>query len=225
MRAVGETAHSAVRVLPRAWCLGAEPAALAAHNRGMAIILGWDPGRGARLVPLFRDARAAIQTEGRGSTPWPVGSESSDSPLRPGARVHLMLQGPVRGVVGCGRVVAAPFLSLADTRPGPLVPHVMVSWTALLPEEARITTTELEVRAPGLDWDRLVAPVTVLDGATAARLERVWLAPHPAARPGHQRHAAADRLARTGRTSRHPDSGAPEPATGQARLSRSAAAL
>lgn len=187
----------------------------------MAIILGWDPGRGARLVPLFRDARAAIQTGGRGSTPWRVGS---DSPLRPGTRVHLMLQGPVRGVVGYGRVVTAPFLSLADTRPGPLLPHVMVSWAALLPEESRITTTELEVRAPGPGWGRLDAPVTVVDDETAARLERVWLAPHPAMRPCHQRRAAADRLSRTGQTGRH-DSPAPGAAAGQDRLSRSAAAL
>lgn len=176
----------------------------------MSIILGWDPARGANVLPQFRSAAAAIQTEGRGSMPWPVAQHSH---LEYGMRVHLMLQGVERGIVGLGTVRSAPFLSLNGSQHGQMSQHVMISWRALLPEEDRIGTVELAARVPGTDWNRLYSPELVLSPEDSARLDRVWLAPHPSAGAGRARRAAARLIDE------------PVPSGAQGRWMRSAAAL
>lgn len=157
----------------------------------MSVILGWDPVRGAHALPLFRSAAAAIEAEGRGTMPWPI---VPGSPLGYGHRVHLMLQGAERGIVGWGTVRSAPFLSFTGAQHGPLSEHVIVSWRALLPEDDRIGTAELAARVPEVDWERIYGPEIVLPLDAADRLERVWLAPHPALGAGQARRAAARRI-------------------------------
>ena len=179
----------------------------------MSVILGWDPVRGAHALPQFRAAAAAIEAEGRGTTPWAV---SPGSPLEYGVRVHLMLQGAQRGIVGLGTVRSAPFLSFTGQHNGPLSQHVMISWRALLPEDERIGIAELNARVPEVDWERIYAPEVALSPDASARLDRVWLAPHPSAAAGPARRAASRRVDEPIRV----DSG-----VDQARWSRSAAAL
>jgi hypothetical protein len=176
----------------------------------MSIILGWDPARGAHVLPQFRSAAAQIQAEGRGSMPWPVAPHSR---LEYGTRVHLMLQGAQRGIVGLGTVRSAPFLSFTGTQNGPMSQYVMISWRALLPEEDRIGTLELAARVPDIDWDRLYAPELALSPEDSFRLDRVWLAPHPSAGAGAARRAASRLIDE------------PVPSGDQGRWSRSAAAL
>lgn len=157
----------------------------------MAVIIGWDPERAAHWLTLFRSAAAAIEAEGRGITPWPA---PGDSNLTTGTRVHLMLQGAERGIVGYGTVRTAPFLSFTGPTQGPLSPHVMISWRALLPQDECIGAPELLARVPGIAWDRIYQSELVLPEEAASRLERVWLAPHPSARPGAARRAASHRI-------------------------------
>lgn len=157
----------------------------------MSVILGWDPARGAHALPLFRAAAAGIEAEGRGTTPWPV---SARSPLAYSTRVHLMLQGEKRGIVGLGTVRSAPFLSFTDAQNGQMSQHVMISWRVLLPEDDLIGIAELTARVPEVDWDRLYTPELTLSEDASARLDRVWLAPHPSAGGGPARRAAVRRV-------------------------------
>ena len=162
------------------------------HNHSMSIVIGWDPQREPRWLAPFRAAAAAIASGESGFTPW---TTIDDSQLVTGTRVHLMLQGEDRGKVATGRVCTSPFYSLPGTHAvGALARHVMVEWQALLPAEERITVAELKIRVPSVDWDRTIAAELPLDESSTAKLDRVWVSPHPSAAPGPARYTAARRL-------------------------------
>jgi hypothetical protein len=65
--------------------------------------------------------------------------------------------------------------------------YVLVEWDHLLPLSERIGTEELSARVPGVAWASLYGPLTELSPVDAERLERVWAAPHPSARPAASR--------------------------------------
>jgi hypothetical protein len=148
-----------------------------------AVVLGWDPDRGTRWVPPYEHALAQASAHGRATTRFRVDGEVP----RVGTTVHLMLQGRERGLVGRGTVRSAPFQSSDPVRPGTLVTYVLVEWEHLLPTEERIGAEELAARVPEVAWASLYGPSTRLDDDQAHRLERVWRAPHPSARPGRSR--------------------------------------
>jgi hypothetical protein len=181
----------------------------------MSVVVGWDPQREPQWLPQFRAAAASIEAEGSGFTPWPTAPQTA---LTNGTLVHLLLQGEDRGIVATGLVCTAPFLSFTGVpEVGPLATHVMIAWLALLPTDERIAVPELQVRVPGVSWERTVVAELALDAESAQRLERVWLAPHPSAAPGPTRFTVARHL---GADRRFAVAAGP-----QARLSRSAAAL
>jgi 5-methylcytosine-specific restriction protein A len=150
-----------------------------------AVILGWDPDRGSRWVPPYEHALAQASAHGRTTTRFRVDGEVP----RVGTTVHLMLQGRERGLVGRGTVRSAPFRSSDPARPGTLATYVLVDWDHLLPAEERIGPEELAARVPEVSWASLYGASTPLDDDQAHRLERVWRAPHPSARPGRSRFA------------------------------------
>jgi len=159
----------------------------------MAVVLmGWDPERGTRWVPPYGTVVDQVAAGGRATVPWQLHGEHS--PLT-GTRVHLLLQGHERGLVGLGTVASGPFLSAAHAMPGTLATHVLITWQALLPVAERITPDELAVRVPGIAWDDVYGEVHVISPNAQHALERLWLAPHPAAKAGPSRRATASRLA------------------------------
>jgi hypothetical protein len=152
------------------------------------VILGWDPNRGTRWAPPFAHALATFARAGSVTTPWAVGPCHEPCAAPPaGTRVHLMLQGGTRGLVGRGTVRSAAFPAADPTRPGALGAHVLVEWDHLLPVADRIAPEELAARVPEIPWSSLYAPTHPLTDDEAARLDRVWAGPHPSARPGPTR--------------------------------------
>ena len=160
----------------------------------MAVVIGWDVERGARWIPPFDDALAQWADRGTATTRCQI----QDAAPGVGTTVHLMLQGGTRGLVGRGTVGSAPFASGAARQPGRLALHVLVEWDRLLPVEDRIRPEELAARVPGIDWAGLYRPVLHLTGEQSARLDRVWISPHPSALAGRTRWPgrAATRVAR-----------------------------
>jgi hypothetical protein len=148
------------------------------------VLLGWDLERGTRWVPPYEHALAAIASNGTLTTPWGIGGDPAP---RPGTRVHLMLQGSVRGLVGTGMVRSAPFPAADAARPGTLAQHILVEWDRLLPIHERVLVAELAARVPEVAWAELYAPVHALEPTDAARLDRVWASPHPSAGAGPSR--------------------------------------
>jgi hypothetical protein len=167
---------------PTAWAF---PAHQMGYNRGMeAFVLGWDLERGTRWVPPYEHVLAGVCANGTTTAPWSIGEGPTPAP---GSRVHLMLQGRVRGLVGRGTVCSAPYAAGDPGHPGTLAQHVLVDWDHLLPIEERISVDELSTRVPALAWQELYAPVHALSSEDAARIERAWVSPHPSARPGRSR--------------------------------------
>ncbi|HEX6888770.1 MAG TPA: hypothetical protein VF143_11740 [Candidatus Nanopelagicales bacterium] len=153
-----------------------------------AMVLGWDPQRGPRWVPSFEHALAQFARTGGAQAPWLVCEEPVPAP---GTVVHLMLQGPTRGLVGRGVVLSRPYLAGRADQPGAPAQHVLVDWDHLLPIDERIRPEELHTRVPGVAWGELYAPAVVLPFRAAHELERVWAAPHPSAGPSRRRLQAA----------------------------------
>lgn len=152
-----------------------------------AVVLGWDPDRGTRWVPPYAHALAQCAAQGTATSRFRV-----DGPVPPvGTTVHLMLQGPVRGLVGRGTVRGAPFRSADPARPGAMATYVLVEWDHLLPVEERIRPEELAARVPEVPWSSLYGPGAPLDDDQSDRLDRVWRAPHPSASPGRSRLSRA----------------------------------
>ena len=135
-----------------------------------AVVLGWDPDQGNRWTTSYDDCVRRCRDDHGLLERWPVG----DWRLAPvGTRVHLMLQGRQRGLIGRGTVRSAPFLSADPTRPGQVIHHVLVEWDTLLP---------LDRRDPG------GGPRGGRPGAALARLVRVC----PRALPGRGPAAGPD---------------------------------
>jgi hypothetical protein len=153
-----------------------------------AVVLGWDPDRGARWVPPYDRALAQFDAVGSAVLPWRIDGEPMPAP---GTVVHLMLQGRRRGLVGRGVVRSAPYAAFHADRPGVLAPHVLVAWDHLLPLDEPISAEELAVRVPGVGWGELYAPAVLLPFRAAHELDRVWAAPHPSASPSSRRVALA----------------------------------
>ena len=149
-----------------------------------AVVLGWDPDRGTRWVPPYERALALAATEGTTTTSCRL----ADPAPPVGTTVHLMLQGRLRGMVGHGTVRSGPFRSADPGHPGLLATYVLVEWDHLLPVEDRIGPEELSARVPEVAWDAQYGSTTLTE-EQADRLERVWRAPHPSARPGRSRLA------------------------------------
>jgi hypothetical protein len=148
------------------------------------VVLGWDLERGTRWVPPYEHALAAMASSPTITVPWGIGSGPAPAP---GTRVHLMLQGRLRGLVGRGLVRSAPFRAADSARPGTLAQHVLVEWDHLLPVEDRIAVAELAARVPDIAWAELYAPAHRLSATDAERLDRAWASPHPSACAGRSR--------------------------------------
>ena len=93
-----------------------------------------------------------------------------------GTRVHLMLLGRQRGLIGRGTVRSAPFLSADPTRPGQVIHHVLVEWDTLLPLDRRIPVEALEAAVPELPWRSSYAPTHGLSPDGAQQLDLMWAA-------------------------------------------------
>jgi hypothetical protein len=150
-----------------------------------AVILGWDPDRGNQWVPPYEHALAQVSAEGSARTTYRVAGEVPAV----GTTVHLMLQGRTRGLIGNGVVRSRPFPSSDPAHPGTMAWYVLVEWEHLLPATDRIGPEELDARVPDVPWRSLYGSCTPLDAEQSHRLERVWRAPHPSARPGRSRLA------------------------------------
>jgi hypothetical protein len=152
-----------------------------------AVVLGWDLDRAVRWVPSYERALTQVRLSGSSTAPHLF----AGTPPPPGTTVHLMLQGGTRGLVGRGTVRSAPYLAADVARPGRVATYALVQWDHLLPVIERITPEELVARVPGVQWRTLYASVHRLSAEDAERLDRVWAAPHPSARPGRSRRRAA----------------------------------
>jgi 5-methylcytosine-specific restriction enzyme A len=137
------------------------------------VVLGWDPDQGNRWNPSYADCVCRCRDDHRLLERWPVG----DWRLTPaGTRVHLMLQGRQRGLIGRGTVRSAPFLSADPTRPGQVVHHVLVEWDTLLPLDRRIPVEALEAAVPELPWRGSYASAHGLSPVGAQQLDLMWAA-------------------------------------------------
>ena len=139
------------------------------------VVLGWDPDRGAHWVPPVAQVRAQLASTGSATSPWSLGPEAIAP--RPGAIVHLMLQGRVRGLVGRGVVRSSPYLAVDPLRPGTMSTYVLVEWDRLLPEDERIPLAALEAEVPDLPWAETYAPMTSVPAPMAADLDSLWQRP------------------------------------------------
>lgn len=165
------------------------------------VVLGWDPGRGTRWVPPYDSALRTLAGAGSVTRPWPLrgtagpkahGCTTATPP--PGTRVHLMLQGRTRGLVGRGVVRSTAFAAVDPAQPATLCPHVLIEWDRLRPIAERIGVEALVARVPEVPWASLYAPVHALTEDEAARLHSVWGGDRPAARPGPARTARPGEL-------------------------------
>jgi len=136
-----------------------------------------------------------------------------------------MLQGSTRGLVGRGTVRSAPYLAADVARPGRVATYALVQWDHLLPLVERITPEELAARVPAVRWGTLYAAVHRLGAEDAERLDRVWAAPHPSARPGRSRRRVTGPTGQLSEVSSRTRSRTPSPIPGsQRRRTRAAGA-
>jgi hypothetical protein len=145
-----------------------------------AVVLGWDPDQGSRWTSSYEQCVRRCRDEHRVLERSPVGTWQ----LVPvGTRVHLMVQGRQRGLVGRGTVRSAPFLAADPTRPGQVIHHVLVEWDTLLPLTRRIPVEALQAAVPTLPWGSSYATTLELPSEAAQQLDLIW-ATHasPAAR-------------------------------------------
>lgn len=141
-----------------------------------AVVLGWDPDQGNRWTTSYDQCVRRCRDGHRVLERSPVGSWH----LVPvGTRVHLMVQGHQRGLVGRGIVRSAPFLAADPTRPGQVIHHVLVEWDTLLPLTGRIPVEALEAAVPTLAWRSTYATTLELPSQPAQQLDLIW-ATHPA---------------------------------------------
>ncbi len=135
------------------------------------VVLGWDPDQGNRWNPSYAECVRRSREDHGLLERWPVG----DWRLAPaGTRVHLMLLGRQRGLIGRGTVRSAPFLSADPTRPGQVIHHVLVDWETLLPLDMRIPVEALEVAVPELAWRGSYASAVALSPEGAQQLDLMW---------------------------------------------------
>ena len=113
------------------------------------VVLGWDLDRGTRWVPRYEQAAARVALTGPITAPWHLGSGPVPAP---GTRVHLMLQGRTRGLVGRGIVRSAPFRAGPTDHPGTLGTHVLMEWDRLRPITDPITCQWLAHQVPTITW-------------------------------------------------------------------------
>ena len=137
------------------------------------VVLGWDPDRGNRWKPSYGDCVRRCREDHGLLERWPV-REWQRVPV--GTVVHLMLQGPQRGLIGRGTVRSAPFLSADPTRPGQMVHHVLVGWETLLPLDRRIPVAALEAAVSELPWSGSYASATRISPQAAQQLDLIWAA-------------------------------------------------
>lgn len=137
------------------------------------VVLGWDPSRGSpwqgpyeQCVRRCHDDRGLLER-------WPVDAWQM---VPAGTRVHLMLQGRHRGLVGRGTVRSAPFLSADPTRPGNVAHLVLVEWDVLLPLDRAIPVEALEAAVPHFPWRSSYASAQLLSPEGAGQLDLIWTA-------------------------------------------------
>ena len=166
------------------------------------VVLGWDLDRGTRWVPPYEHAVTQVALTGPVTTPWHLGHTRVPAP---GTRVHLMLQGHTRGLVGRGIVRSASFRAGPADRPGTLGTHVLIEWDQLLPIAERIPCERLAHRVPAVNWAGTYSDVLEVPDEVGHELDRLWDTPHPGAlhlpgwlvtRPLDGARALADHLSR-----------------------------
>ena len=113
------------------------------------VVLGWDRDGGIRWVPPYESAVARVALTGPTTAPWHLGRGPVPAP---DTRVHLMLQGHTRGLVGRGVVRSAPFRAGPTDRPGTVGTHVLIEWDRLLPIDERIPCDRLARQVPAMPW-------------------------------------------------------------------------
>ena len=138
------------------------------------VVLGWDLDRGTRWVPSYEQAVTRVVLTGPVTVPWHLG----DGPVPPpGARVHLMLQGRTRGLVGRGVVRGAGFRAGTAQRPGTLGTHVLIEWDQLRLIGERIPCEDLARRVPGVDWSGTYRDVLQIPDEIGDDLDQLWAPP------------------------------------------------
>jgi hypothetical protein len=143
-----------------------------------AVVLGWDLDRGTRWVPPYESAVTRVAVTGPVTAPWHI-SAGRVPPV--GTRVHLMLQGHTRGLVGRGIVRSAPFRAGPTDRPGTLGTHVLIEWDQLLPITDPIPCERLAHQVPGVNWAGTYSDVLEVTDEVGEELDRLWSAPQPGA--------------------------------------------
>ncbi len=139
----------------------------------VAVMLGWDPDRGSPWGAPYPDCVRRCQGSHHLLQHWPVGAWR----LAPaGTRVHLMLLGAQRGLIGRGIVRTAPFLSADPARPGQVIHHVLIGWDTLLPLDRRIPVEALEAAVPELSWRSSYAGALTLTPDSGRQLDLIWAA-------------------------------------------------
>lgn len=136
-----------------------------------AAVLGWDPDQGNRWTSSYAACAQRCADEHGLLERAPV----ADWRLVPvGTRVHLMLLGSQRGLIGRGTVRSAPFLSADPTRPGQVIHHALIQWDTLLPLDRRIPVQVLEAAVPELPWRSTYADALALTPEGAQQLDLIW---------------------------------------------------
>jgi hypothetical protein len=156
-----------------------------------AVVLGWDPDGGNLWSAPYEDCIRRCREESGLIDRSPVGAWNL---AHVGARAHLMLLGPQRGLVGRGTVRSAAFLSADPRAPGQVTHHVLVEWDTLLPLDMRIPVEVLEAAVPQLPWRSSYAPAMALPPEAARQVDLIWAA--NAARPARRRTHGALRFLR-----------------------------
>lgn len=142
------------------------------------MVLGWDPDQGKRWTASYEACVQRCRDEHGLLERGPV----RDWHLVPvGTRVHLMLLGSRRGLIGRGTVRSAPFLAADRTRPGQLIHHVLIEWETLLPLDRPIPVQALEAAVPELLWRSTYACALALSPEGAQQLDLIWSASTAAA--------------------------------------------
>jgi hypothetical protein len=109
------------------------------------------------------------------TAPWHLGAGPVPAP---GTRVHLMLEGHTRGLVGRGIVRSAPFRAGPADRPGTLGTHVLIEWDQLRPITSPIGCERLVHQVPAVPWAATYCDVLEVPDEVGDALDLLWDTPH-----------------------------------------------
>lgn len=136
-----------------------------------AVLLGWNPARWDDWQPSYPEAVLEVARTGVFRDRWSVGSSARVSI---GADAWLLLQGSIRGLIGHGTVVSAPYEDAHYADAGQTSLYVNVDFDALLPVGDQIPVDVLMERAPNAGWKATFTSARKVPASDEPAIRALW---------------------------------------------------